>query len=166
MITVRRAEPADADAAVNLLRRSLTELCVDHHHGDADVLTEWLANKTPQHFLSWLANKDFFCVVAEADDRLAGVGAVHRNGKIALCYLMPGTQRQGIGTAIYSALEAQARTWGLRVLKLESTVSARAFYERCGFRPVGVAGAAVGTSPPYQYEKRLEVQPHTDAQLQ
>ncbi len=155
MITVRRAEPADADAAVYVLRRSITELCVADHHGDTDALAEWLANKTPRHFLSWLANKDFFCVVAEADDRLTGVGAVHRGGKIALCYLMPGMQRRGIGRAIYSTLETQARAWDLQQLRLESTAAARLFYENCGFHRVEEGNPGTGLSNCFLYEKQL-----------
>jgi GNAT superfamily N-acetyltransferase len=156
MLTVRRAVPTDADAAVNLLRRSITELCVADHHNDAGALAEWLANKTPQHFLSWLANPNIFCVVAEVEGCLTGVGGIHRGGKINLCYLMPGAQRRGIGTAIYGALEAQAYAWGLRSLKLQSTIGARSFYESCGFKQVGVAETFGGAEPAFEYEKPLE----------
>ena len=47
MTAVRRADPRDAQAATDVLRRSITELCVLDHRGDADTLGKWLANKTP-----------------------------------------------------------------------------------------------------------------------
>ncbi len=155
MITVRQAELRDEAAVLDVLRKSITELCVADHDGDPDALAAWLSNKTPQNFTTWLTHADFFCVVAQRDDRLCGVALLHRSGRISLCYLMPGTQRAGIGTAIYQALEDQARAWGLHTLKLESTVAARPFYERCGFRRASDAGAAFGKSPSDYYEKQL-----------
>src|ERR1700675_216886 len=104
MVAVRKAEPKDAEAAVEVLRRSITELCTLDHHGDADTLAKWLANKTRQNFLAWLTKEDNFCVVAEANDQVLGVGLIHRSGEIRLCYLAPGAQGQGLGKAIHLAL--------------------------------------------------------------
>lgn len=153
---MRRAEPTDAQAAADVLRRSITELCVLDHQGDADTIAKWLANKRPQDFLSWLASSDNFCVVAEAETQVVGVGLLHRSGEIRLCYLAPGAQRKGIGKAIYRALEEQARTWGLTALRLESSVAARPFYEALGFRTAGTATPGFGISHCHPYDKRLE----------
>jgi hypothetical protein len=84
MITVRPADPNDADAAVDVLRRSITELCVADHQGDAAALAEWLANKTKPNFLAWLANKNNFCVVAEESACLLGVGVLGRKERSVL----------------------------------------------------------------------------------
>jgi GNAT superfamily N-acetyltransferase len=143
-VTVRQAEPKDAHAAAEVLRRSITELCVADHRGDLDTIEKWLANKTPQNILAWLANDDNFCVVADENDRLAGIGLLHREGEIRLCYLAPGEQRRGIGKAIYLALEAKAKAWGVHKLRLESTVAARSFYERLGYRAAGAARPGFG----------------------
>jgi GNAT superfamily N-acetyltransferase len=156
MIAVRQAGPRDAEAAAAVLRRSITELCALDHRGDADTLAKWLANKRPQNFLSWLANGDNFCVVAEADRQMVGVGLLHRSGEIRLCYLAPGAQRKGIGKAIYLALEEQARAWELRTLRLESTVSACQFYEALGFRSAGMPTPGFGISHCHPYEKQLQ----------
>jgi GNAT superfamily N-acetyltransferase len=159
MIAVRRADPKDAEEAADVLRRSITESCALDHQGDADTLARWLANKTPQNFLSWLASDDNFCVVAEADSHVVGVGLLHRSGEIRLCYLAPSAQRKGIGKAVYSALEEQAKAWGLRTLSLESTVSARQFYEGLGFRSAGMATPGFGISHCHPYEKQLQPDP-------
>jgi hypothetical protein len=42
-VAIRRARPADADAIVTVLGRSITELCVDDHHNDPGVLGGWLS---------------------------------------------------------------------------------------------------------------------------
>jgi GNAT superfamily N-acetyltransferase len=155
MVAVRKAEPGDAEAAATVLRRSITELCTLDHHGDADTLAKWLANKTARDFLSWLANEDHFCVVADASDQVMGVGLLHRSGEVRLCYLAPGAQGQGLGRAILGMLEEKAREWRLRKLHLESTVSARPFYERVGYRSGGAAKPGFGISHCHPYEKIL-----------
>lgn len=127
MVIVRAATPKDADIAVQVVRRSIAEHCTADHHNDAAILTKWLANKTPENFHSWIANPDNFCVVAEADSKLSGVGLVHRSGEIRLFYLAPGSQRRGIGKAIHAALEAQARAWGLRKLHLDKHLLGQVF---------------------------------------
>jgi GNAT superfamily N-acetyltransferase len=106
-------------------------------------------------FLAWLCDEDHHCVVAEVDGRVVGVGLLHRHGEVRLCYLAPGTQRRGIGKAIYRALEARATSWGLEKLVLESTLSARPFYERLGYRAAGRPVPGFGISHCHPYEKVL-----------
>jgi GNAT superfamily N-acetyltransferase len=118
---------------VALLRNSITQLCVEDHQNDPATLARWLRNKTPEHFLQWLADAESCIPVAEVGSVLYGVGAVRKNGDLDLCYILPGRERLGIGRALLSALEAQARNWGLGKLHLISTSTARAFYERHGF---------------------------------
>jgi GNAT superfamily N-acetyltransferase len=156
MFAVRPAENADAEAAVSVVRRSITESCTADHHGDADTIARWLANKTVQHFVSWLANEDNYCVVAEAGGDLLGVGLLQRSGEIVLFYLAPSAQRQGIGKAIHFALEEKAKTWGLLKLKLDSTLLACRFYEMLGYRSAGAARARFGKLHSYPYEKTLQ----------
>jgi GNAT superfamily N-acetyltransferase len=159
MVAVRKAESRDAEAAVEVLRRSIAELCTLDHRGDADTLAKWLANKTRENFVAWLAREDDFCVVAEANGQILGVGLIHRSGEIRLCYLAPGAQRKGVRKAIYLALEEKARVWGVKRLQLDSTASARSFYERLGFRSAGVAKPGFGISHCHPYEKTLQPNP-------
>ena len=155
MLAVRQAESKDAEAAVEVVRRSITESCAADHRGDADTLARWLSNKTVQNFVSWFAIDDNFCVIAEANGRLSGVGLLHRSGEIRLFYLAPGAQRQGMGKAIHLALEEKAQAWGLRKLELESTVLACSFYEKLGYRSTGAAKPRFGVLLSYPYEKTL-----------
>jgi GNAT superfamily N-acetyltransferase len=156
MCAVREAEPRDAENAVAVIRRSITQLCADDHRGDAGTIAKWLANKTPEAFRAWLASDDNFCVLAESNSEVVGVGLIHRSGEVRLCYLSPGTQRRGIGKAIYLALESKARQWGLHKLTLESTVGACAFYESVGYRPAGASRPGFGISRCHPYEKTLQ----------
>lgn len=155
MISIRPAEQRDADAAIDVVRRSISQLCVADHQNDEKTLATWLANKTPQNFLSWLSNVDNFCVVAESNNRLLGLGVLHRRGEILLFYLAPGEQRQGIGKMIHAALEEKADQWGLTSLHLDSTALACPFYEAMGYRPTGPAITRSGVLQCFPYAKQL-----------
>jgi hypothetical protein len=49
---IRDAETEDALAACQVLRRSITELCISDHRNDPTILGRWLANKTPENVVS------------------------------------------------------------------------------------------------------------------
>jgi GNAT superfamily N-acetyltransferase len=160
MFAVRPAEARDAEAAVEVVRRSISESCTADHGGDADTIAKWLSNKTVENFVSWLANDDNFCVIAEAaSNRLLGVGLLRRSGEIVLFYLAPNAQRQGMGKAIHLALEEKAKAWGLSKLQLESTLLACPFYERLDYRSAGAAKPRFGVLLSYPYEKTLQPNP-------
>jgi GNAT superfamily N-acetyltransferase len=156
MPTARTAQPKDAEAAVLVLRRSISELCVVDHHNDRTTLEEWLKNKTVENFRTWLEARSSFCVVTELDDKVNGVGLVNRDGEIQLCYVTPEVQGQGFGSAILTALENKAKAWGLLKLHLESTVTARAFYEKHGYISLGTSKCGFGVSRCFPYEKSLQ----------
>ncbi len=76
--------------------------------------------------------------------RVVGVAALRREdaetGKLRWVYVLPEHQRQGIGTALVSFLEEQARALGLRRLYLRTVGGATwavSFYRRLGYRPAG-----------------------------
>jgi GNAT superfamily N-acetyltransferase len=153
--TLRPATANDAYAAAALLRRSITELCATDHQHDEATLTQWLANKTPERFMQWLANTDNYCIIAEENEALLGVAAIARNGHINLLYLLPGAQGRGIGKALYLALEAQTNRWDLRKLITHSNTDACTFYQRMGFQPTGPAAPFFGKARSWPFEKAL-----------
>jgi GNAT superfamily N-acetyltransferase len=156
MISVRPAEERDADAAIDVVRRSINQLCVLDHHNDEKTLANWLANKTAENFLTWLSNTDNFCVVAESSSRLVGVGVLNRRGEILLLYLAPGAQRQGIGKMVHDALEEKASQWGLTSLHLDSTALACRFYEAAEYRSAGLPVERFGGLQCFPYAKQLQ----------
>jgi len=153
--SVRRARTTDAEAAVDVVRRSIVELCTADHRGDAETLARWLANKTAQNFATWFESDENHCVVVEAERRVLGVGALKRSGEVSLLYLAPDAKGRGMGKAVHAALEEQARVWGLRELTLDSTERACPFYERLGYRSAGGAGTRFDVMRVYPYVKTL-----------
>lgn len=150
---VRLATYDDAWAAAGLLRRSITELCVDDHGGDPARLGPWLANKTPETFARWIDDAANVMICAEADDGLAGVGALRWPDEVMLIYVSPDAVRRGAGRALMTELEARAASGGAARVQLTSSRTAHAFYARLGYRDAGEA-ASFGM-PAFRMAKEL-----------
>ena len=134
---IRVAEERDAEAACQVLRRSITECCLEDHGGDQSLLEPWLANKTPENVREWLNDPSTYAVVAEADGVIVGLAMLLESGEITLCYIVPEVRFSGVGKALLAQLELDGWKRGLGELRLHSTKTARAFYTRNGFEYSG-----------------------------
>jgi GNAT superfamily N-acetyltransferase len=130
---IRDAVPADAAAACEVLRCSITELCRADHHNDPAILGRWLANKTPEIVAGWIARPDSSVLVAVEDGVILSVGAVSDAGEIRLNYVSPDARFCGISRAMLAALEARALARGNASCRLHSTSTARRFYLSAGY---------------------------------
>jgi len=152
---IREAKPSDTEAACDVVRRSIAELCTLDHRGDQATLDAWLANKTPAAFAEWATSERHIALVAEANGRIAAYGLLSRSGTIELLYVAPEARLQGASRALLAEMEARARQLGLSALKLSSSATARRFYERCGFVPAGPPEPGFGASTCYPMAKQL-----------
>ncbi len=135
MVPIRKAKLPDGEVAVSTLRRSITELCVADHGGDAGKLERWLRNKTVDHWATWLAREDAVMLVAVRATEVVGVGAATFAGEILLNYVHPEARFEGVSKALLAALEAEVRRHGARQCRLQSTITAQPFYTALGYRP-------------------------------
>lgn len=140
----RMAETRDAETVCQVLRRSITECCIEDHRGDPRLLVAWLSNKTYDNVLRWIESEGCHPVVAEVDGVLVGFASVLASGEIPLNYIVPEVRFTGVGKALLVRLETIARGLGLQELRLESTRTARVFYLRSGFGPSGSPVTAFG----------------------
>jgi len=130
---IRHAKAEDADAACYVLRRSITELCYADHQDNPEILAQWLGNKTPEGFTSWIGQSGNSVFVAVEDGMILAVGAVTDAGEIALNYVSPDARFRGVSRALLTALEARARDRGNIKCRLTSTATARRFYWANGY---------------------------------
>jgi hypothetical protein len=73
---IRDAVAEDAPAACQVLRRSISELCVADHNNDPTILTRWLSNKTPEIVASWIAHPKTSVLVAVEGSTILAVGSI------------------------------------------------------------------------------------------
>jgi GNAT superfamily N-acetyltransferase len=134
---VRNAQAEDAVASRQVMRRSITELCVADHHNNPTVLTRWLSNKTPEHINSWLMQPRNSVLVAVDDENIVAVGSVTDQGRITLNYVSPDARLRGVSRTLIAALEARAVNRGAVRCTLSSTATARGFYLTRGCAEIG-----------------------------
>ncbi|NHZ96957.1 GNAT family N-acetyltransferase [Massilia sp. CCM 8734] len=152
-IEIRTAVPDDAFAACDVLRRSISECCVADHRNDPDLLKAWLGNKTPQNVASWFVSPANHVLIAERDGVVVGVALLTQAGKLSLCYVLPEALYSGVGKALLQGVEAQARAWGVSVLRLNSTLTASKFYERNGYILAGKEMSCYGLECDFFWKK-------------
>ena len=141
---IRPARAADAEEAASVLRRSICDLCLSDHCGDAQILAQWLANKTPENVLAWIKAPDRFIVVAEENGAIVGVGGASHAGEITLNYVAPEARFRGISKALLKSLEAYLSLLGCERATLASTKAARPFYLALGYQDAEVPSASGG----------------------
>jgi GNAT superfamily N-acetyltransferase len=130
---IRNAVTADASAACEVLRRSISELCVADHENDPAILRRWLSNKSPEIVASWIMHPTTSVLVAVEHETILAVGAVTNVGEITLNYVSPDARLRGVSRSLLGALEAKAIERGNTHCTLTSTETARRFYLANGY---------------------------------
>ncbi|MGB5864686.1 MAG: GNAT family N-acetyltransferase [Sulfitobacter sp.] len=136
MTKIRKATDADAEAAIDTLRRSISELCVADHDGDPEEIEAWLSNKTVEAWAKWIARGDATVLVADRHQMVVGVGMVSLQGEIMLNYVHPDARFSGVSKAMLAAMEEELRSHNISRCQLESTTTAQVFYANCGFQTI------------------------------
>lgn len=152
---IRDAAPADAAAACEVLRASISELCVADHHDDPEIVRRWLASKTPENLAVWIADPEASMLLAVEDDVVLAAGAVRNDGEITLNYVSPAARFRGASSALLAALEARAKERGNTHCKLLSTETAHRFYLNRGYVGHGEPQHKFGANSSYPMSKSI-----------
>ena len=152
---IRDATPEDAEAACDVLRRSISELCVADHRDDPAILGAWLGNKRPDIVAAWARQPGNSLLVAVEGDAILAVGSVTDAGEITLNYVAPDARFRGVSRALLAALEARAAERGNVRCTLTSTETAHRFYRSAGYVDDGAPTGNFGTTSGYPMSRRL-----------
>ena len=153
---IRDATPEDAAAACEVMKRSISELCVADHHDDPTILNAWLSNKKPAIVAGWAGQPGNSLLLATEGDAILAVGSVTDAGEITLNYVAPEARFRGVSRAVLKALETRAIERGNIRCTLTSTETAHRFYRSAGYIDDGAPKGKFGTSSGYPMSKRLE----------
>ncbi len=86
-------------------------------------------------------DQDNLQLVYDASGQLQGVGELKQRRHVAMLFVDPACQRQGVGEALLAALVAQART---EVLTVSASLPSVGFYARHGFQCAGDVAESAG----------------------
>ena len=124
-IIIRKGCDADGAEAINVVRRSISELCVVDHEGDAREVAGWLSNKTETSWEEWLMRGDATVLVGVKASEIIGVGMVDHDGEVLMNHDLPDARFSGVSKALLESLESVAVEVGSRECVLESTKTAK-----------------------------------------
>jgi GNAT superfamily N-acetyltransferase len=152
---IRDAAPEDADEVCAVLRASIAELCDADHRHDPDILSRWLANKTPDNIAAWADSSDSSLLVVVEGEAIVAVGGVKDDGEITANYVAPAARFRGASSVLLAALEGRAMQRGAARITLLSTETAHRFYLARGYRDDGPTIGKFGTAASYPMTKAL-----------
>lgn len=135
-IEIRHGHADDAADAVEVLTKSIEDLCDADHHGDSVLVGEWTANKNAQSWRNWVNDPTRLVFVGLLDGAIVGVGMMTTAGRIELNYVHPAARFKGVSKALMNRMEAEASRRGLSACRLETTRTASQFYTALGYRPL------------------------------
>jgi putative acetyltransferase len=132
-MNIRRYRIEDTRELMTLFYRTVREVNIrDYTQEQVEV---WAPDDMDQD--RWEQTLSARCTfVAEQEGRLAGFGELEpmeEGGLINRFYVSADHQGQGVGSALLSAIEAEAQQRGLTRLFTEASITARPFFERRGF---------------------------------
>jgi putative acetyltransferase len=130
-LTVREATAADAESIWHVHVSSIREFCAADY--TAQQIEAWAGPKRPEDYRQALARGEVTAMyVAEANGEVLGFVCAVGDDLRGL-YVAPGAIGKGIGTALLERIEADARTRGIAVMRLNSTLNAVRFYAARGY---------------------------------
>ena len=154
---IRDATSDDANAVCDVLRESISQLCVADHGNDPASVDRWLSYKKPEIIAAWSTQPENSLLVAVEGGAILGVGSVTDAGEITLNYVAPDSRFRGVSRALLGALEMRAAERGNTRCSLTSTETAHRFYLSGGYIDDGAPVGKFGTRSVYPMSKRLAV---------
>lgn len=120
------AKQQDSKAILNVIKQSIESCSLDHDNNQ-NVIDEWLSNKTEENIINWINNS--YSYVYKKDNKIVGFILMSKGGVILLNYVLPDYQGDGIGSAMVDFIISLSSSYQIDKIKLESTLTARKFYE-------------------------------------
>jgi GNAT superfamily N-acetyltransferase len=129
-IVIRHATGADAEAVHRVVLLALRETNArDYPSSVIDRLVLTLPDKVASNLETWCA------FVAIVNGQVVGTGSL--NGQtVSSVYVHPDYQGRGIATRLMDAVENAANAQSQRTLSVQSSVTAKPFYAKRGFKVV------------------------------
>jgi putative acetyltransferase len=128
---VRVATAADAEAIWRVHVPSIREVCAADY--TPEQIEAWAGPKRPERYVGAMGEGELFWVAETVGGgEVVGFACLWKSHLKGL-YVLPAALRQGIGSALLAAVEAETARRGATQLTLHSTLTARAFYEARGF---------------------------------
>jgi putative acetyltransferase len=152
---IRPFRPTDAPALASLFHASVREAAAKDY--SADQVAAW--NPSPPEPAKYVRQAEgrIFLVAENVSGEPVGYADLELDGHIDHLYCRPDVVGSGVGSALYSALEAAARERGMLVLYVGASEAARRLFEREGFNLEARRDFEINGIPIHNYQMRKEI---------
>ena len=130
-LVIRPMRESDTERMQELHTACLRELCAKDYSDQQ--IEGWLAGRTPAGYVKMVETHGERMFVATLDDVVVGF-ASWRDIELCSLYVDPNHNGKGIGRALHQACDDDASTMRRRIIRVDSTLTGRRFYEQLGYR--------------------------------
>lgn len=131
-ITIRPFSPDDAEVFLRVHHAAVRGTAANDY--PVEVIDAWAPAIRIAHIERVKVDLTGNRILALCDGEVAGIGeVVPRLSELRACYVAPKLGGRGIGRAIVVELEQIARSEGVMTLRLDSSLTAEAFYKHLGY---------------------------------
>jgi putative acetyltransferase len=143
-VEIRPATPADAESVRHVHHASIEGLGPSAY--TQEQVDAWARGCESADYVAAITSDDLYFIIAEDDEEVLGFGSLcfesppeyeaSVDAEITGVYVNSSVTRNGVGTAILTSLEQEARGRDNRTLGLSASLNAVPFYEHHGYKRV------------------------------
>ncbi|MGA2915543.1 MAG: GNAT family N-acetyltransferase [Sedimentisphaerales bacterium] len=131
-IKIRKFRPADLNAVKRLIHNTIN-VCYPAIYCLEAI--KYIKNYHSRENILKGAKKGY-TIVLERGDRIIATGTVIKNGYITRVFVNPKFHKHGFGRLIMEKLHTKALSAGIKTIKLDSTLTAKEFYDSLGYKTI------------------------------
>lgn len=135
-VRIRRGRPDDGADIMRVHRRSI--LLLGRSHYTVAETESWAAGLDPEHYGNVMTRGDEIFDVAVDEDDLVVAFCSRCGSEISALYVDPDWAGHGVGSLLLRRAEAGIALEGHKTLMVKASRNGRPFYEKHGYRVVGV----------------------------
>jgi putative acetyltransferase len=137
---IRRAGVEDADSIKKLHKETIRK--VNSKDYNKEQIKIWVRRNTKKHFSDSIEKRNIFFVALEKNKLLGYASLSLSKHKVQGLYVKHDFNGKGIGSKLLNKIEDYAKKYGLKLLELESTITAFNFYKHKGYKKIKVINAS------------------------
>ena len=129
MLEIKRATPADAQAAFTIRLLAIRSQCIGAY--TAEQMALWTRGRAEDGY-DTLMDKPFY--LGWVNDEPVATGMLDLdNNEVGALFVLPAFTGRGYGKTMLDHLEKLARELAIEEVVLDSTLNAASFYRACGY---------------------------------
>jgi putative acetyltransferase len=127
---IRHGQPDDISELQKLFVSSITTVCTADYN--TEQITVWTAGVNNNAYWIDLTTKQFLLIVHN-NESILGFGSLKDFNHFDMLYVHPNHQGEGIASALYLAIETEAKQQNQTLLTADVSKTALPFFEKMGF---------------------------------